>query len=236
MSDGAYTGAIIRFVTKPWIVPLACAAVPAIAVHAAWLLSLQAGTVPECIPHLEGCTSISRAARHGTANVVFKSLMLPCAVLQAWHWREAERWLRARGTRGGTLVPLGIVAALALAAYAAALGTEGSFYQWMRRFGITFYFGATFLAILAFVRRLVALGSYAKLARAMVGLCAAMLALGLASVAATALVGDAALKDRIENVLEWQLGLLLTLWFLVQAALMRRRLHPHHHPASDGAG
>src|SRR5262245_30206733 len=103
---------------------------------------MQGGFIPECIPHIEGCVSISRAARHGTGNVVFKVLMLPCAVLQWLHWREAARWIAARHPlqeAGRWIVPLGIVAAVALAMYAGALGTEGAFYQWMRRFGITFY-------------------------------------------------------------------------------------------------
>jgi hypothetical protein len=211
-----------------WLLPLACALVPALAVHAAWLLSLQAGTVPDCIPHLEGCTSISRAARHGSANLLFKALMLPCALVQALHWRAAARWSGARSVGAA-----GLVAALALAAYTAALGTEGAFYQWMRRFGITFYFGATFLAMLAYLRPLQAGGKQRLLVRAMLATCALMLALGLASVAASATLADPALKDRVENVLEWQLGVLLTAWFLMQARLWRRARRPH---ASGGAG
>lgn len=215
----------MRGETRAWLLPLACALIPAIAVHAAWLLSLRAGYVPDCVPHFEGCTSISRAARHGAGNVLFKALMLPCAVLQAWHWRAAAAWLASRHasrSAGRWMVPLGYVAALALAAYVAALGTEGAFYQWMRRFGITFYFGATFLAILAFERRLLQIEAHRGLARAMLWVCVGMLALGLASVAASATVADPQAGDRIENVLEWQLGVLLTAWFLFHAALARR--------------
>jgi hypothetical protein len=211
-----------------WLLPLTCAVVPALAVHAAWLLSLQAGAVPDCIPHVEGCTSISRAARHGTANVVFKALMLPCAVVQALHWRAAARWMDAR-----FVATCGVVAALALAAYAAALGTDGAFYQWMRRFGITFYFGATFLAILAYVRRLQETNASRAIVRGMLGVCALMLALGVASVVASATLADPAVKDRVENVLEWQLGALLTAWFLMQSLLWRSARRPR---ASGDAG
>ena len=34
---------------------------PLLAVHGAWLISLNAGLIPACIPYVEGCTSISRA-------------------------------------------------------------------------------------------------------------------------------------------------------------------------------
>jgi len=37
---------------------------------------------PACNPYLEGCVSISRAARHGLPNHLFKALVLPAAALQ----------------------------------------------------------------------------------------------------------------------------------------------------------
>ena len=37
-----------------------------------------------------------------------------------------------------------------------------------------------------------------------------------------AMVSDDALKDAFENVLEWNLALLMTVWFLLQARLWRR--------------
>ena len=48
----------------------------------------------------EGCTSISRAARHGLGNHVFRLLMLPCAMLVALHWWSSARWLRTGATPG----------------------------------------------------------------------------------------------------------------------------------------
>ncbi len=189
---------------------------------------MQAGYVPECVPHFEGCTSISRAARHGDGNLLFKLLMLPCAALQALHWWMVARWVRVRhpDPRAGRTIPaFGLVAAFALTAYTVALGADDAFYGWMRRFGITFYFGATFLAILAYQRRLLHLGTHRAIVRAMLAACALMLALGVASTIASAMVVDAELKNRVENVLEWQLGALLTLWFLLNAALWWRPEH-----------
>ena len=199
--------------------------VPALAVHIAWRLSVAEGHIPECIPHIEGCTSISRAARHGTGNLVFKMLMLPAAALQAWSWILAARWIeRLAGSRHAArgLVPLGIIAGVALALYAAFLGTEGALYGWLRRYGITFYFASTFCAMLVFTRQVRALGAAPRLAAAMLWTCMAMLALGLANVVAPLFGTDAALRERLRDAMEWQLGACITAWFVLQAVTMRR--------------
>src|SRR5690606_9868470 len=77
-----------------WPLPLLVALVPFVAAHVAYAISIDAGHVPACMPYVEGCTSISRAARHGLGNLVFRPLMLPCALLLALPWLAARRWLR----------------------------------------------------------------------------------------------------------------------------------------------
>jgi len=203
-----------------WLLPLACAVVPAVAAHAAWGLARAAGDIPDCIPHIEGCTSISRAARHGNANIVFKALMLPAAALYAANWLRAARWTSertgsAQGARG--LMPLGLVAGIALAVYASFLGSEGAIYGWLRRYGITFYFAATFCAMLVFIRATRAMPDIRRPVSVMTGLCLAMLVLGLANVLAPLFGTDDVLRERLRDALEWQLGLLFCAWFLVQA-------------------
>jgi hypothetical protein len=204
--------------------PLTAALLAAVAIHGAWLLSRAAGYVPDCIPHFEGCTSVSRAARHGAANALFKALMIPNAFVQAWTWAVAARWVAARSVPGADrgLVPLGIVAAVALAVYAAALGTEGVLYNWLRRYGINFYFAATFCAMLVFVRQLRQLESLAVLPKVLLWTCAAMLLLGMSNVLAPLLGVDAETRERFRDALEWQLTTLFTAWFILQAALFRR--------------
>lgn len=215
-----------------WPLPLAIAVVMVVAAHVAWRLSVAGGHVPECIPYFEGCTSISRAARHGLGNHVFRLLMLPCALLQGLHWWTTRRWVRLQGAppgAGAILLPLGIVAACALAVYATFLGTEGDIYRFLRRYGVTVYFACTYLCQLVFLRQAAHGGLVApRLARAMVVVAAGMLLLGIGNVAAAALTTDPDLKDRLENVTEWQLGALLVAWFLLQAWAWRRsgyRLH-----------
>lgn len=213
-----------REATPAWPLPAAIATVLVVATHLAWWLSVRDGHVPACVPYLEGCTSISRAARHGLGNHVFRLLVLPCALLVAAHWWMSWRWLRLHGARGGALLPvLGTLAAIALAVYATFLGSDGEAYRFLRRYGVVVFFGCGYLAQLLFLRRARQLRAVGPgRGTAMAAVCAGMLLLGLGNVAASALVVDPVLKDRIENALEWQLGVLLVAWFALQAALWRR--------------
>ena len=204
-------------VTLPlWPLPALCALIPVAAVHLAWWLSVRDGHVPMAIPYLDGAYSISRAARHGWGNDVFKMLMLPCAALQAVAWLLLRGWLQAIGSHGGRALPwLGLLAAGFLALYAVYLGSDGEVYRTLRRYGVTVYFAATYLALLTALRALPP--QAARLRRHWLVIALAMLALGLGSVISRVLVDDPLLKDRLENLLEWQLGLWLTAMFAAWA-------------------
>jgi hypothetical protein len=186
---------------------------PVLAVHLAWWLSLRDGHVPAGVPYFDGSFSISRAARHGWGNDVFKLLMLPCAALQALAWLLLRQWLRSLGVERAAPLPwLGLLAAAFLGLYAVYLGSDGDVYRTLRRYGVTVYFAATYIALLLALRVLPLEAS--RLRRHWLVVALAMLALGLGSVATGALVADADLKDRLENLLEWQLGLWLTAMFV----------------------
>ena len=203
-----------------WPLPLAIAVSFIVAAHVALWLSIRDGHVAACVPVLEGCASISRAARHGLGNHVFRLLVLPCALLVGLHWWLAARWL---GRDWRDVAWLGGIAAVALAVYATFLGTDGDAYRFLRRYGVVCFFGFGYLAQLRFLRGVhedVRPGR--RLFAAMAGVSAMMLLLGLGNVAASALVADEALKDRIENALEWQLGWLLAAWYVLHARLWRK--------------
>src|SRR5690606_17293494 len=183
--------------------PLSVAVLFTVAAHLALWLSIRDGWIEACVPYVEGCTSISRAARHGLGNHVFRLMVLPCAALVGLHWWLAARWLG----RGAAVVAwMGAAAAMALALYAAFLGTEGEAYRFLRRYGVVCFFGFGYLAQLVFLARLRAGGQGGAPVCAMLAVALLILALGLANVATGALVDDGRLKDRIENVLAWQLG------------------------------
>lgn len=205
--------------TPLWPLPLAAALLLLVATHLALWLSIQAGHVPACVPYWEGCTSISRAARHGLGNHLFRLLVIPCALLHGATWWLARHWLRERGNAATLwMLALGLFSASALAIYATFLGTEGEVYGFLRRYGVTVYFGFGFLAQLLLMRRARALRRLSPaLLAGMAALCVAMLGLGVGNVIAGALVADDVMRDRIENALEWQLGLLLVGWHLLLA-------------------
>lgn len=209
-----------------WPLPLLVAAVPVLAAHLAYVISIDGGHVPACIPYIEGCTSISRAARHGLGNHLFRLLMLPSALLLALHWWSARAWLRqmhAAPRAGRSLVWLGGFAGLALAVYVAFLGTDGETYRWLRRHGAQLYFASAYLAQLVFLHRYRQTPGHLRgVAGGMLAIAVAMLLLGIGYTAAANAGTDEALKDRMENLLEWHIGVLLTLWYLLQTLAWRR--------------
>jgi hypothetical protein len=214
-----------------WAIPLIAGLLPAAAALVALRLTVQADPMLACNPFLEGCVSISRAARHDLANHIFRALALPGAVLQGLTWMLCAGWVRGLGAgpaRALRLLPwLGALAAAFLVLYGTFLGTDGDAYRWMRRYGIVFYFGFTCLCMV------IAAGQLSRLARAgrvapplrfdrvLVGLCVVLLALGLASAFSPLYLPDARTKDRVENALEWNGALIFTLFFLALAWLWR---------------
>jgi hypothetical protein len=204
-----------------WPVPLAIGITWLFAGHLAWWLSVRGGFIDACNPYWEGCTSVSRAARHGLGNYLFRLLMLPCALLVALHWWLGSRWLREEGRDrdpgAARLFVAGLVAAHALAVYVAFLGTGGSVYAFMRSYGVTLFFGGDYLAQLLFVYLAGKRGRLpARMRRALLAPCVLILALGVAKLACDAWLDEAA-ADRIGDAIEWQVGALLAAWYLLQA-------------------
>lgn len=203
-----------------WPLPLLLTLLFVMAAHVAYLLSIQGGHVPACVPYIDGCVSISRAARHGWGNHLFQLLVIPCAVLHALAWWLARHWLRG----GRAMVVLGVMSALALAVYATFLGTEGEAYRFLRRYGVVVYFGFGYLAQLALMRRAAATKALpAGIVVAMSWISIAMLGLGVANVVAGVVVDDPSAKDRWENIFEWWLGLLMVGWHAVLAYGWKRQ-------------
>lgn len=204
-----------------WPLPLLAGAMPCAAVLVAWVVSTRLGLVPDCNPFVDGCISVSRAARHDLANQLFRAIVLPAAALQAAVWWLAARWLApARGVRWLPL--LGLFAAVALALYGSFLGTEGAAYRALRQWGTVVYFGFTCLAMLitgnaVVQRRLEPL----LLRHALQALLVTLVLLGLANVLVAELVAPE-LRDRVQNVSEWWASLVMTLLFVALALIWRR--------------
>jgi hypothetical protein len=219
-----------------WPLPLVAGLAPAVAALLALALSFALDILPPCNPFLDGCVSISRAARHDLPNHVFRAIVLPAAALQALTWLLCATWLtneesnaegaNARGTLRA-LPWLGVLAGIFLVLYGTFLGTDSQAYRWMRRFGIIFYFGFTYLCMViasGALRRLVlsdTIRAPARLDRWLIVLCAVTLAIGLVQVIAPPFIASEDLKNRLENILEWYAALAFTLYFLALAWLWR---------------
>ena len=215
-----------------WPLPLVAGLLPAVATLAAWALSMHLGLVPACNPFIDGCISISRAARHDLPNHVFRTLVLPAALLQALTWWLAARWLRdlpgAAAMRGLAALPLlGATAGLALVLYGSFLGTDGPIYRALRQYGTVVYFGFTCLCLLLAGDAMMRLAASRRvvlprtLPAAFTVLAALLVALGLVNALVAALFDDT-VKARIENVTEWWGALVFVLGFAALASIWRR--------------
>lgn len=203
------------------------AVVPLLAVIGAYTIALTQGYSAQCFPFFEGCTSISRAARYGDAIFWFRGLMLPSSMLLVMYWLYQRRWLQQYANPQQTYTSifiLGLISALALSLYANFLGSEGSVYRFMRQSGVFFYFGCAMLAQLV---SLYSLQKYrAQLPQQLqTGLryqwlvVSAQWLIGLISLGVTFIQPE--LKDQINNVLEWNFALIMTLFYFFSALMWR---------------
>jgi hypothetical protein len=213
-----------------WLLPLLAGLLPLLATVVAYRLSIRLGLVPECNPFVEGCVSISRAARHDLPNILFRAMLLPAAVLQSLCWLLCPAWLRTLGappTRWERLLPaLGVAAGLFLVLYGSFLGTEGEGYRWMRRYGVVFYFGLTCICMLVVCGQMRAApggdGSHRQAATMQLALCALLPLLGLAHVLLPLWWPAPTLRDALENITEWWAGAIFTVFFVLLAWAWRR--------------
>ncbi len=211
---------------QPRTLALLVTFLPLFAVNLSYIMSASAELVPLCIPYIEGCTSISRAARQGDAIFLFRASMIVHAVLLMWYWRYAQCWLNILRTYGAVnqgkrssqvMVCLGVVGAMFLILYADYLGTSGTFYRFMRRYGVIFYFTFTPLAQMIMVNQLYKISKLAPNAGIKLGvlryqltILVIMLLMGLISLSLKYSLGPSSER---ENIIEWNFALLLTAFF-----------------------
>lgn len=200
-----------------WIVFL----VPVIAVHGAYFIGLYQGVAHVCIPYLEGCTTISRAARMGDAIFLFRGLMMPLAMLLVLFWYLQSVWLQQlTGRRHTAIFVIGAIGALFLILYVNYLGTDGDFNRFMRRHGVIIYFAATVLAQMLSINALHKWGGavVVKLRTAMqVQLSFVAVCWLLAMVSLAINTSGVVWASQGENIIEWFFALFMSLYFAVAA-------------------
>jgi hypothetical protein len=213
-----------------WPLPLMAGLLPMVATLLALVLSMRLELIPVCNPFVDGCVSISRAARYEMPNHLFRALVLPAAALQALTWILVATWLRGLGENGRglrALLPLGLLAGAALAMYGSFLGTDGTVYRLLRQYGTVVYFGFTCINMLLAGGAIARAVSAERLAvppglhHALVAMGGALVLLGLGNALLSEALHDPA-KDIMQNVTEWWGGAIFVAVFFALSAIWRR--------------
>lgn len=208
---------------QPKTLALIITLLPFIITNIVYFVSAYEGYTPWCIPNIDGCASISKSARNGSSLFIFRATMIAYGVLLIWFWVYVKQWLHhlyGRSTAIANIILwLGIVGALSLIVYVDFLGTTGEFNRFMRRFGIMIYFICIPIAQILLLRQhyhiLPSLKKgtikriYLQLQLLIVVL---MLVVGVVS----GVMEMMHIKtNESENIAEWNLALLMQLYFLV---------------------
>ncbi len=195
---------------------------PLLASNTVYLLSAYEGFIPWCMPYIDGCTTISQAARSGNSIFIFRATMITYAVLLIWFWVYVQQWLSllyGRTTKVARIITwLGITGAIFLIIYIDFLGTTGEVNRFMRRYGIMIFFTFTPLAQLLLLKQHYnvlpslpgVVGRYRVLQSQSIVLFL-MLLIGFISI----LLDVLQIKTtESENIVEWNFSLLLNLYFI----------------------
>lgn len=208
-----------------WPLPLATALLLLLAIHASWLIASASGVMGWCVPYWLDCTSISATGRQLPAKLLFKPFLTLGAAAMALYWVLMRQWLCALGVGGNRpryMMWLGVVGAVCVIAYTAALGEGGQAALALRRAGAVLGFSLTYLAQLLLTGQLRAgkrtLPVSHWLLRGFWWLVVAMLGVGMVS---AVLEPIDAVHDRVDDMVEWWLMLMLNVHIALTAWLWR---------------
>lgn len=204
-------------------VPAVTALLPALGIHASYLLAAAHGHVPWCLIYLEGCSSISATGRTMPGRAVFLGTVLPGAFLLILYWRLNAAWLehlRGRPARSDRAVAaLGLLSGLGLIVYLTVLGAPGPEARALRRVAIAVFFVALYAAQVALTWQLVKLVSAASWLWILVGLCALVFIGAVLNLVLLAAGED--LRD-VEDAFEWSLTMVIFAHLLATGTAWRR--------------
>ena len=182
--------------------------IPFIAIHLSFILSVQNEYLSLCNPYIDGCYSISRVGRQPSSIIIFKVLMLISALFLFFLW---PRLFKPNYNK--LLILIGRLGSLFLIAYIVALGEEGFFYEIMRRFGVFIFYIFTLISQWVFtfstqmrIRRFF-LKNFLINIIVFLQLLAFLLAIPFFIFFKN--------YGYIENIIEWWITLLITLWFFI---------------------
>ena len=204
-----------QYLPGPFSLTLACLGLPVVSIITVYVWSASAGHVPWCVPFVEGCTTISRAARPEPMNLLFRWTMLPWAALVTVYWGLSVRWLGqqvpARRYSRHAMVVFALSGTLGTALYALHLGGDSPMAEFMRSYG-----GALVFSSLTFgqVMLVTAIRGHAPvppgLRRGMLAVCLLLLAMVIMTAAGSAMLDN---TYALVSAMEWNFGLVMLLFF-----------------------
>jgi hypothetical protein len=163
------------------------------------------------MPLLDGCTSISATGRYMPGSLAFRAVLLPQAAFLIVFWWFGGMWLEKLepGTKSRKIIfVFGVVGAIALVVYVTFLGSHLPFYEFMKRFGIYFYFLGTALAQISLTWSM----PRGNLRNVMLVVISTPFVLGLFNLLQKSLLVQ---PNNIENRIEWIAALLMQVWFVL---------------------
>ena len=182
--------------------------IPFIAIHLSFILSVQNEYLSLCNPYIDGCYSISRVARQPSSIIIFKVLMLVSALSLFFLW---PRLFKPKHNK--TLILIGRIGSLFLIAYIVALGEEGFLYELMRRFGVFIFYIFTLISQWVFTfyadirKRKFFIKNFLINIIVFLEFLAFLLAIPFFLFVKN--------YGYVENIIEWWITLLITLWFFI---------------------
>lgn len=211
---------------QPRTLVLLITLLPLLVSNAVYLLSAYEGSVPWCIPYIDGCTTISRAARSGNSIYIFRAVMIAQGLLLIWFWIYARNWLNLLAGHKTNITRiifwLGVTGAIFLIVYVDYLGSTGEVNRFMRRYGIMIFYTLTPLAQLLMLKQhYVFLSSAPEITlnfktikrvtlRYQLSVLLLMLTIAIIS---TVLDITQNKSYESENIVEWNFSLLMNLYF-----------------------
>jgi hypothetical protein len=207
---------------QPKTLALIITILPLLTSNGVYLLSAYEGFIPWCIPYIDGCTTISQAARSGNSIFIYRATMIAYGLLLIWFWIYAQQWLNllyGHTTKVARFIFfLGLVGAIFLIIYIDFLGTTGEVNRFMRRYGIMVFFTFTPLAQLLMLKQHYNISSSKPegaikpwLLHYQLFVLLLMLIIGIISIALDITQNK---TYEIENIVEWNFSLLLNMYFL----------------------
>ena len=182
--------------------------IPFISIHLSFILSVQNEYLALCNPYFDGCYSISRVARQPSSIIIFKILMLVSAFSLFFLW---PRLFKSNYNK--ILIFIGRIGPLFLIAYIVALGEEGFLYELMRRFGVFIFYIFTLISQWVFTLN-VDLRKKRFIDKIFLMNIIVYLQI-LAFLVAIPFFLFIKNYSYIENIIEWWITLLITLWFFI---------------------